>query len=139
MLVLFRMAFVALGAAIVEGLIIGGIIGGTVLVVGGTIVLIKSLVEKHVREMERIVRLRDETIQRLHKESQENAETRNRNEKYLHRHKEIQEIFQLFQLEVEQARKLVEEAEYTDDTGKKIKGFQGKHQPILSATNRIIV
>ena len=61
-----------------------------------------------------------------------NQGTRNRIEKELHRYNEIQEVFKIFQLEVEQARKLVEEAEYTDDNGKKIKGFQGKHQLIFT-------
>ena len=134
------MAFVAIGAAFVEGLILGGIIGGTVtVVVGGTIILIKSLVDEHLQKMRRIIRLRDETIRRLQIEIQESARSRNRIEKQLHRHVEIQEVFKVFQIEVEQARKLIEEAEYTNDNGKKIKGFQGKHQSILSPYKRIIV
>ena len=103
-------------------------------VVGGTDVLVKPLVDKHCREMSRILRLREEKIQQLQSEDEENARERNQNEKELHRHAEIQEIFKLFQLEVEQARKIVEEAEYTSDNGEKIKGFQGKH---LSIYHRI--
>ena len=127
-----RMAFVAIGTAIIDGLIIGGLIGGTVLVIGGTIALIKSLFYRHLREMDRIIRLRDETILKLQHQHVESIKNCKRIEKELHRHKEIQEIFKLFELEVEQARKLVEEPEYTDDNGQKIKGFQGKYLSLLS-------
>ena len=127
------MAFVAIGTAILDGLIVGGLVGGTVLVIGGTIALIKSLFYKHLHEMDKIIRLRDETIFKLQYQHIESVKNCIAIKKELHRHKEIQEIFKLFQLEVEQARKLVEEPEYTDDNGQKIKGFQGKCLSILSS------
>ena len=110
------MAF-ALGAAIYDGLIIGGLIGGTVLVVGGTIALIIEAVDEHNREMRKIQNLRDQAIRNRV----------NHRERDLHKHKEFQEVFKLFQLEVEQARKLIEEAEYTDRNGEKIKGYNGRN------------
>ena len=110
------MAFVAIGAALVEGLIIGGVIGGTVLVIGGTIALIIDVVNKHNQAMLRIMNLREETVRKLE----------NQREKELHKHTEFQEVFKLFQLEVEQARKIIYEAEYTASNGKKIKGYNGR-------------
>ena len=75
----------------------------------------------HYQEMYTIIKLRDEKLEKLRCIE---------NEKDLHRHKEIQEVFKLFKMEVEHARKLLEEAEYTTDNGEKIKGFQGKHLSI---------
>ena len=40
-------------------------IGGTVLVVGGTIAAIRQLANNRTKEMIRIINLREETIQRL--------------------------------------------------------------------------
>ena len=70
--------------------------------------------------MIRIINLREETIQRL----------KNQKEKDLHRHKEFQKVFQLFQLEVEQAKRLITEAEYKDENGKTIKGYDGEYTSI---------
>ena len=111
------MAFVAFGATLVDALIVGGLIGGTVLVVGGSIAMIIDLVQKHEQEMRKIINLRERTIRELE----------NQHEKELHRHKEFQKVFKLFQVEVEQAEKLITEAEYTDQNGKKIKGYTGKN------------
>ena len=91
-------------------------IGGTVLVVGGTIALIIDEVSKHYQAMQRIENLREETGRKLE----------NHPEKELYKHKEFQEVLKLFQFEVEQAKKLMTEAEYTDRNGKKIKGYNGK-------------
>lgn len=107
------MAFVAIGAAVLEGLIIGGVIGGAAMVIGGTIVLICELYKQHIQSMQRIMDIKEKTVQEL----------KNRNEKELHKAKEFREVFKLFQLEVEQARKIIEEAEYTNENGKKIKGY----------------
>ena len=123
---------VALASAIVDGLIIGGLIGGTVLVVGGTMAVIESLVDTHIQEMERILRRRDETIQKLQQQNLETIRALNKMEKDLHRHAELQEIFELFQLQVDQAKKLITEAEFTDANGKKIKGFDGKYLKMIS-------
>ena len=109
------MALVAIGAAVVDGLIIGGLIGGTVLIIGGTIALIAEAVNEHNRQMQRIKNLREETVRKLE----------NKCEKDVHKHKEFQEVFKLFKLEVEQAKKLITEAEYQDNNGKKIKGYEG--------------
>ena len=123
---------VALASAIVDGLIIGGLIGSTVMVVGGTMAVIESLVDTHIQEMERILRRRDETIQKLQQQNLETIRALNKMEKDLHRHAEIQEIFELFQLQVDQAKKLITEAEFTDANGKKIKGFDGKYLKMIS-------
>ena len=109
------MALVAIGAALVDGLIIGGLIGGTVLIVGGTIALIIEAVDEHNRKMQRIKNLREETVRKLE----------NQREKEVHKHEEFQAVFKLFKLEVEQARKLITEAEYKDNNGKIIKGYRG--------------
>ena len=103
----------AIGAAILEGVLIGGAVG---VVVGGTIVAIKALMDAHEREMQRIINLRNETIQKL----------KNQDEKEIHRHREFRRVFELFELEVEQARKIVEEAEYKNSDGKTIKGYEGR-------------
>lgn len=110
------MAMLAVGI----GAAVGALIGGTVLVVGGTIAAIQKLANNHTEEMIRIINLREETIQRL----------KNQKEKDLHRHKEFQKVFQLFQLEVEQAKRLITEAEYKDENGKTIKGYDGEYTSI---------
>ena len=76
-------------------------IGGTVLVVGGTIALIIDEVSKHYQAMQRIENLREETGRKLE----------NQPEKELYKHKEFQEVLKLFQFEVEQAKKLMTEDE----------------------------
>ena len=70
------MAFV-IGAAIVEGLVLGGVIGGTVVLVGGTIAVIVDGVNKHNQEMERIKNLREQTVKKL----------KNQRQKEIHKHK----------------------------------------------------
>ena len=81
-----------------------------------TLIAIKDITDKHEREMQSIINRRIETERRL----------RNNKEKELHRQKELLQLFEIFKLEVEQARKIVEEAEYTDRNGLKIKGYDGK-------------
>ena len=110
------MAWVAIGNALVDGFIIGGLIGSTVLVVGGTIALIIAAVDKHNQKMQSINNLREEAVQKL----------KNQHEKELHEHEEFQKVFKLFQLEVQQAKILITEAEYTDKNGRKIKGYNGR-------------
>ena len=102
----------ALGA-ILEAAAIGTTIG---VVVGGTIVAIKALTDAHEREMRRIINLRNEATQKL----------KNQEEKEIHRDREFRKVFELFELEVEQARKIVEEAEYKNSDGKTIKGYEGR-------------
>ena len=70
---------------------------------------------KRIQEKQRIKNLREEVIQKL----------KNQHEKELHKHIEFQEVFKLFQLEVEQAKKLVTEAEYTDPSGNIFTGYNG--------------
>ena len=118
------MALVAIGAAVVDGLIIGGLIGGTVLIVGGTIALIIEAVDEHNRKMQSIKNLREETVRKLE----------NQREKEVHKHEEFQAVFKLFKLEVEQAKKLITEAEYKDNNGKKIKGYEGSIFSIFAST-----
>ena len=107
------MAMLAIGI----GAAVGALIGGTVLVVGGTIAAIQQLANKHTEEMIRIINLREETIQKL----------KNQKAKDLHRHEEFHKVFKLFQLEVEQAKRLITEAEYKDENGKTIKGYDGEN------------
>ena len=92
---------------------------GTALVaaiVGGTIAAIKALTNKYIENMQDIINRREEELERL----------RNMREKELHRSTELRRLFEIFKVEVEQARKIVEEAEYTDRNGRKIKGYDGK-------------
>ena len=109
------MALVAIGAALLDGFIIGGLIGGSVLIIGGTITLIIEAVDEHNRKIQRIKNLREETVRNLE----------NQRVKEVHKHREFQEVFKLFKLEVDQAKKLITEAEYKDCNGTKIKGYEG--------------
>ena len=86
------------------------------LFVGGTIAVIVDGVNHHNREMQRIKNLREETVRKL----------KNKRQKEIHKHKEFQEVCKLFQLQVEQAKRLITEAEYTDRNGRKIKGYNGR-------------
>ena len=111
-----RMAMLAIGI----GAAVGAIVGGTVLIVGGTIAAIQELANNHTEEMIRIINLREETIQKL----------KNQKAKDLHRQEEFRKVFKLFQLEVEQAKRLITEAEYKDENGKTIKGYDGENLSI---------
>ena len=110
------MAMLAIGI----GAAVGALVGGTVLIVGGTIAAIEQLANNHKEEMIRIINLREETIQKL----------KNQKAKDLHRHEEFRKVFKLFQLEVEQAKRLITEAEYKDENGKTIKGYDGENLSI---------
>ena len=111
----------ALGAVILGGIVIGGVIGGT-------IVAIQSLVSEHRENMQGIINSRNEMIRKFE----------NEHKKQIHHEREFRQIFKLFQLEVEQARKIIEEAEYTDDNGKKIKGYRGGFDHISRSKTQIL-
>ena len=109
----FRITMLAIGAAILGGVVVGSAVG---IVIGGTIIAIKSLMNEHRENMQRIINKRNEIIRKA----------QNERNKQIYRESEFRQVFKLFQLEVEQARKIIEEAEYTDDNGKKIKGYEGR-------------
>ena len=103
----FRMLALLVGTALVVG---------STAVIGGTIAAIIAIKNKHEKEMRRIMNQREEALKKL----------RNKEEKDLHKQKELLQVFEIFKLEVEQARKIVEEAEYKDRNGRTIKGYDGE-------------
>lgn len=96
-------------------------VAGTVIQVvnhmlGGSVDGIITLVHDHTQELIRIENLRDEIIQK----------SKIRNEQDIHRQQEFRELFNLFKLQVEQAETIIEQAEFINDNGVQIKGYEGK-------------
>ena len=83
--------------AIGIGAAVAAAVGGTVLVVGGTIAAIEALANDYNEQMQRIINLREEKLQQL----------KYQDEQELRRNKEFREVFDLFQREVKKAEKLI--------------------------------
>lgn len=107
------MAFFAIGN--MTDTVVGTVAQVVNIMIGGSIDGIISLVNDHTHELKRIEYLRDEIIQK----------SQNQIKQEIHRQKEFSELFNLFKLQVEQSEKIIEQAEFINDNGVRVKGYDG--------------